>query len=156
IRDTRPLFLITVVVPTFVAILYYGLFASDVYISESRFIVRSPDKPATTGLGILLKSTGFTNAGDEIYAAHDYVLSRDALQALNSNNAFVRAYTASSVSIFDRFNPTGLSSSFEDLYRYYGKKVEVNQDSTSSIVTLSLRAFTPQDARRFNEELLEM
>lgn len=156
IKKFRPLFLITVVVPTFLAILYFGIFASDVYISESRFIVRSPDKPATTGLGVLLKSTGFANAGDEIYAAHDYVLSRDALQALNRNGAFVRAYTAPSVSIFDRFAPAGMSKTFEDLYKYYGKKVDVQQDTTSSIVTLSVRAFSAQDARRFNEQLLEM
>ena len=46
IKGISPLFLFTVVVPTLVAILYFGFFASDVYISESRFVVRSPDKPA--------------------------------------------------------------------------------------------------------------
>jgi len=156
VKKFRPLLLITAVIPTLLAILYFGIFASDVYISESRFLVRSPDKPATTGLGVLLKSTGFANAGDEIYAAHDYVLSRDALQALNRNNAFVRAYTAPSVSVFDRFNAGGFGGTFEDLFKYYEKKVEVSQDTTSSIVTLSVRAYTPQDARRFNEQLLEM
>ena len=156
LKKFRPLLLITVVIPTLLSILYFGIFASDVYISESRFLVRSPDKPATTGLGVLLKSTGFANAGDEIYAAHDYLLSRDALQALNRNNAFVRAYTAPTVSIFDRFNPSGFRGTFEDLFEYYEKKVEVAQDSTSSIVTLSVHAFTPRDAQRFNEQLLEM
>ena len=69
------LFLLTVVVPTALAVLYFGLFASDVYVSESRFVVRSPDKPATSGLGVLLKSAGFSNAGDEIFAAHEFVQS---------------------------------------------------------------------------------
>jgi capsular polysaccharide transport system permease protein len=156
IKKIRPLFLITVIIPTILSILYFGIFASDIYISESRFVVRSPDKQATSGLGMLLKSTGFANAGDEIYAAHDFVLSRDALQALNHNGAFVRAYTAPSVSIFDRFNVSGMKGSFEDLYKYYQKKVEVQQDSTSSIVKLTVRAYTPQDARRINEQLLEM
>lgn len=155
-KKIRPIFIATVVVPTLLSILYFGVLASDVYISESRFIVRSPDKPATSGLGILLKSTGFANAGDEIYAAHDYVLSRDALQALNRKNAFVRAYGASTVSIFDRFNATGMNGTFENLYKYYEKKVEVHQDSASSIVTLTVHSYTPQDARRFNEQLLEM
>ena len=62
------LFLLTVILPTLLATLYFGLLASDVYVSESQFVVRSPDKPATTGLGVLLKSTGFSNAGDEVYA----------------------------------------------------------------------------------------
>jgi len=152
----RPLFLATVIIPTILAVLYFGIFASDVYISESRFVVRSPEKPSTNGLGMLLKNTGFGNAGDEIYAAHDYVLSRDALKALNQNGAFARAYTTPSVSIFNRFNPLGANNTFEDLYKYYEKKVSVDQDTASSIVTLSVRAFTPQDARHFNEQLLEM
>ena len=75
------LLLITVIVPTTLAIIYYGLFASDVYISESQFVVRSPDKPSVSGLGTLLKSAGFSNAGDEIYAADKYIQSRDALRA---------------------------------------------------------------------------
>jgi capsular polysaccharide transport system permease protein len=40
------------------------------------------------------------------------------------------------------------------LFKYY-KKVEIQQDTTSSIVTL-VRAFKPKDAARFNEQLLEM
>ena len=83
VKKVSPLFLVTVVIPTLLAILYYGLFASDIYISESRFTVRSPEKSTPTGLGALFKSTGFGNSGDEIYAAQDYVDSRDALKALN-------------------------------------------------------------------------
>lgn len=152
----RPLFLFTVVVPTLLAILYFGFLASDVYISTSRFVVRGPEKQSSSGLGMLLDSTGFAGGGNEVYAAQGYLLSRDALRALNRQNAFVRAYTMPSVSILDRFAPSGLRDSFEDLYEYYKKKVEVEQDSTSSIVTLSVHAFTPQDAYRFNGQLLEM
>lgn len=150
------LFIATVVVPTTLAILYFGLFASDVYISESRFVVRSPDKPTTSGLGILLKSAGFSNAGDEIYAAQDFVLSRDALRALNRNGAFARNYSDPSISIFDRFNSLGSGGTFEELYKYYQKKVKVDHETTSSITTLAVRAYTPQAAQRFNEQLLEM
>lgn len=156
ISGLGPLFLATVVAPTFLAILYYGVLASDTYISESRFVVRSPDKPATTGLGVLLKSTGFTSGGDEIFAAQDYVASRDALQAVNLKNAFAKAYSDPSISIFDRFDTFGSGATFEDLYRYYKNKVKIEHDSKSSITTLTVRAYTPQDARRFNEQLLQM
>jgi capsular polysaccharide transport system permease protein len=149
------LFLLTVVVPTALAVLYFGLFASDVYVSESRFVVRSPDKPAASGLGVLLKSAGFSNAGDEIFAAHEFVKSRDALKVLNRNGAVARAYGNGGISIFDRFNPLGLSGSFEDLYAYYRRKVSVEYATTSSITTLIVRAYSPQDAERFNRQLLE-
>lgn len=153
---TDKLFLLTVVLPTLLATAYFGLFASDVYISESQFVVRSPDKPATSGLGVLLKSTGFSNAGDEVFAAEHYVQSRDALHALNKNNAVRRAYGSSQVSIFDRFDPLGLSGSFEDLYDYYTGKVGIEYDTSTSIARLTVRAFTAQDAHKFNRELLEL
>src|SRR5690242_15018074 len=125
------LFLLTVVVPTALAILYYGFFASDVYVSESRFVVRSPDKPSMTGLGVLLKSAAFSNAGDEIYAADDYIQSRDALRALNQDGSVRRAYSNRAVSIFDRFDPVGLDGSFEALFDYFHKKVRVDYDAGS-------------------------
>ncbi len=149
------LFATVVVAPTLIAVLYYGLFASDVYISESRFVVRSPEKPAASGIGIMLKSAGFTNAGDEIFAAKDYITSRDALAILNKDGAFQKAYGNDAVSIFDRFDPLGLTGTGEDLYRYFTGKVAVQHDVTSSITTLSVRAYSAQDAYRFNRQLLE-
>ena len=148
------LFLLAVVLPTLSAILYFGFFASEVYISEAQFVVRSPDKQATSGLGVLLKSTGFSNAGDEVYIAQDYVKSRDALHALNKKGEVERAFTRDNVSIFDRFDPVGLSGTFEDLYEFYQGKVAVAYDSTSSIATLRVRAFTPEDAYLINRQLL--
>jgi len=150
------LFLLTVVVPTACAVVYYGLLASDVYVSESQFVVRSPDKPSMTGLGVLLKSTGFGNAGDEVYAADDYIQSRDAVDALNRNGAVRRAYDNPAISIFDRFNPLGLNNSSENLYDYFHKKIRVEYDTNSSITSLSVRAYSPQDALKFNRELLQL
>jgi capsular polysaccharide transport system permease protein len=156
LRPKNWLFLATVVVPSLISILYYGFIASDVYISESKFVVRSPDKPAVSGLGVILKSAGFANAGDELYAAQSFASSRDALRALNRNGAFEKAYTRPQISIIDRFDPLGISHSFESLYRYFGNKVGLQNDSSSFITTLSVRAYTPEDAQRFNEQLLEM
>jgi capsular polysaccharide transport system permease protein len=150
------LFLATVVLPTILAILYFGFFASDVYVSETQFVVRRPDKPATSGLGVLLKSTGFSNANDEVYAAQDYVRSRDALRALNKNGTVAEAYGRRDISIFNRFDPLGLNGTFEDLYRYYQGKVSIQYDATSSIVQVSVRAFRPEDAFRFNRQLLAL
>lgn len=158
IRERFPnlgwLFLLTVVAPTIVATLYFGLFASDAYISESRFVVRSPEKPsAAAGLGLLLKSAGFSNTGDEVFATREYLLSRDALAAFNANSAVARAYGAPSVSIFDRYDPIGWNNSFEDLYRFYRKNVTLEQESPT-ITTLRVRAFTAADATRINRQLL--
>jgi capsular polysaccharide transport system permease protein len=156
LRRANPLFIATVVVPTILATFYFGLFASDVYVSESQFVVRSPDKPAATGIGVLLKSVGFSSAGDEIFVAQEYVKSRDALKALNEKEAVRRAYTRLGISIFDRFDPLGLDGSFEDLYDYVSDRIGVEHNTTSSITTLSVRAYDPQDAQRMNRQLLDL
>lgn len=154
VKGISALFMFSVVVPTVISIIYFGFLTSDVYVSESKFVVQSPDKPASSGLGIVLKTAGFTSAGDEVYAANTYALSRDALADLNRNGLVTRAYGNQSIFFLNRYNPLGLKRSFESLYRYYKTKVTILQDVTSSITTLTVRAYTAADAHRINRELL--
>ena len=150
------LFLFTVALPTALAVLYFGVVASDVYVSESRFVVRSPDRQAATGLGALLKGVGFSRSQDDSYTVHDYVLSRDALKEINEKLAVAKAFASSEVDIFSRFGGLDFDSSFEALHRYYQKKVDMQQDSASSISTLTVRAYRAQDAQSINQKLLEL
>lgn len=150
------LFILVVALPVLLSVIYFGFLASDIYISESKFVIRSPEKPAASGLGVILKTAGFTNAGDEIYAAQTYAVSRDALRAINRKNAFAEAYTRPQISVFDRFNPFGGSGSFEDLFKYFSGKVRLQNDTSTSITTLTVRAYTARDAFKFNEELLQL
>jgi capsular polysaccharide transport system permease protein len=156
IRQPGWLFLLVVVLPVFTAVLYFGFLASSVYVSESRFVVRSPEKASPTGLGVILQSVGFQSGTDEVFAAQSYAVSRDALRSLNHSSAFERAYSRPDIFVLERFNPFGLFGSFEDLYQYFEKKVSLNHDSQTSITTLTVRAFDAHDAQRFNERLLEM
>ena len=150
------LFLLTVFLPTVLATIYFGLIASDVYVSESRFVVRSPDKQMGSGLGALLKGAGFSRAQDDSYTVHDYVLSRDALKEINDKLGVGKAFSSSQVDLFSRFGGLDFDVSFEALHRYYQKKVEMLQDSVSSISTLTVRAYTAQDAVGINQKLLEL
>lgn len=151
-----PLFLVTVVLPTLVAVIYFGFLASDVYISQSKFVVRSPDKPAVSGIGVLLKTAGFSNASEELYATQAFIRSRDALTGLNEGDYFRNAYGKDDISVFDRFGSFDWVPSFEDLYAYYQKKINVQYDSTSSITTLTIKAYSPADALKINKTLLTM
>lgn len=155
LRRVGPLFWLTVIIPTVLAALYFGWLAEDVYISESRFVVRSPDKPQKGGLGMLLGSAGFANASEEVRAAQGYIESRDALRALDADGLTRAAWGSDSISIFNRFDPLGWSSSFESLYKFYGGKVEAAYDSETAITTLTVRAFRPNDAQMMNARLLE-
>jgi capsular polysaccharide transport system permease protein len=152
----RLLFIMVVVLPVLASILYYGFLASDVYVSESQFVIRSPQKPTQSPLGAILQTAGFSNASDEADAAQSFAVSRDALRALNQDRAFEKAYTRPSISIIDRFNPLGLRGSFERLYRYFNSKVSLNQNSATNTLVLQVKAYDPQDAYRFNQRLLDL
>jgi capsular polysaccharide transport system permease protein len=150
-------FVLTVIAPTCIAILYYGFFASDVFISESRFLVRSPQHPMQGGfVGQLLQGSGFTHSQDDTYSVHDYILSRDALRELDAKLGVRKAFTSKQVDPINRFAGLSWDNSFEELYRYYGKHVGMDYDPASSISTLTVRAFTAQDAQRINDSLLQM
>lgn len=155
-KKTNRVFLVTVLIPTLISGIYFGLLASDIYISESRFVVRSPQRQPTTTLGALFQGAGFSRSQDDSYTVQDYIFSRDALLKLDEQFSLGKKFSDSDIDIFSRFAGLGWDDSFEALYRYYLKRVSVNLDSLSSITTLSVNAFSPDDALQLNEKLLEL
>jgi capsular polysaccharide transport system permease protein len=151
------LFVLMVAAPTVAAILYYGLVASDVYVSESRFLVRSPQHQTPSGLvGQLLQSSGISHSQDDTYAVRDYILSRDALKELDDKLNLRKSFSSSDVDILDRFPGISWNRSFEKFFLYYGKHVGVDYDPVSSITVLTARAFTADDAHKINDLLLNI
>jgi capsular polysaccharide transport system permease protein len=151
------LFVLTVLAPTVLASVYFGLLASDVYVSESRFVVRSPQQQMKAGLfDQLLQGTGFSRAQDDTYSVKDFILSRDALKELDATLGMRKLYASRHIDIFDRFPGLRWDDSFERFYLYYGKHVDVDYDPASSISVLTVRAFTAQDAYNINRSLLDM
>lgn len=159
------IFLLTVLFPTILAIIYYSLVASDRYISESRFVVRSSKGQSTSSLlGGLLQGGGVSSGGfslsgssDDAYSVHDYILSRDALAELDKNLQVRKAFNGRGFDFATHF--PGLEwwdDSFEALYRYYPRRVSIEFDSKSSVTVLRVSAFTAEDAYRINETLLKM
>jgi capsular polysaccharide transport system permease protein len=147
--------LLIVAIPTVLCAFYYAFWASDVYVSEARFVVRSPDRRAATSLGNLLQGTGFAKTQDDSHTVREYILSRDALRVLEERIHIKAAYANPAVDVFSRFAALDFDDSMEALHRYYQNKVSVQTDSASSIVTLTVRAFAAKDAADANRILLE-
>lgn len=149
--------ILCVIAPTCASILYLGFLASDVFISESRFLVRSPQHQSQGGLfGQILQGSGFSRSQDDTYSVQSYILSRDALRELDAKLEVRAAFTRPQIDPINRFPGLSWDKSFEEFYRYYGKYVGVEYDPVSSISTLTVRAFTARDAQRINDLLLQM
>lgn len=151
------MFLLCVALPTVLASVYYGILASDIFISESRFVVRSPQTPTPSGLiGSLLQGSGFSRTQDDNYTVQDFIRSRDALSRLDQEFGLTKAFSDPKIDFLNRFGALDWDLSFESLYRYYPNRVSVNFDPASGISVLRVSAFTAEDARKINERLLAM
>lgn len=154
LRALDPLFAALVIVPTLLAALYFGIFASDVYVSESRFIVRSPTKPNLSPLGVVLSGGNIVGASEESAAVSEFIASRQALGAVNADGLVTRAWGNDGVFRLDRFGGLGADTG-EDLFEYYRDSVAAEEADQTMVTVLTVRAFDPVSAQTINRRLLE-
>lgn len=151
------LFLITVVIPTVTAVAYFGFIASNIYVTESKFVIRSPQKVGSSSLMDVFSKIGMSKSDDDAFAVREYILSRDAMRVLNQELHIESAYSEQSIDFIERFPGFRFwDKSLESFYRYYQKHISVEVDGGSSIATLSVKAFTPEQALLINQKLIEM
>ena len=154
LRSLNPLALLTVVVPTVIAIIYFGLLAQDVYISESRIVVRNPAQTVANPLDAALDQTGFGSGNEGNSAVISYLQSRQAIAEGNGDGLIRQAYTGDDIFWFDRFGALG-GASDEQFYEYFLDKLEVAEGATTQILTIRVRAFDPLEAQTINTRLVE-
>ena len=144
-----------VVLPTLLSAVYFGVLASNVYVSESSFVIRSPrSQGSLSGLGALLQGAGFSRSQDDTFTVQEFMRSRDALTQLNTNLKLKEHFSSANVDLINRFNALGFGGQMEDLYRYFQEKFSIEMDSSSSITILKSKAFSPEMSQKINESLL--
>lgn len=141
--------------PTLLAALYYFLIAADLYSSEAKFVVRSPSRVQVSPLSNLLQSTGITRAQDDVYSVNDFVVSRDAVAALEKRLPLRAMFKRPEADYLSAYPNLFYDESAEDFYRYYLSRVTVSYDTTSGISTITVKAFRADDARKIAETLIE-
>lgn len=149
------LFVYLVVLPTLASILYFGPIASDVYISESKFLVRSPQHDPQVGLGGVLATIGVAKSGQDGFIVVNYVESMDAMMAVNKSINLLELFTSKNIDIFNRFATFYWNTSYERLLQYFNDRVEIVYEPLSSIATLTVRTYSSQSAHDINLQLLE-
>jgi len=152
--------------------MYFGLIASNVYISESLFIVRAQGKDnannlagsiagamGSSAIGSLANSLGgLSSSQNDALTAENFITSRDALKQLNESFDLTKAYSSSDIDRYDRFGGiTFWDKSKEAFFQYYLTNiVNVTHDNESGISTLSVRAFTPEMSFDINQMLVQL
>jgi capsular polysaccharide transport system permease protein len=140
------LFMATVVLPLAIAALYYLLIASDRYVSEARFIVRSSAGNGVGGVATMIENQGLSRANDETYAVNDYVVSRDIVELLVRNDHLRDILARPEADAINRFPNFYSRDNKENLFERYKDMVQARIDSATGISTLKVAAFRADDA----------
>lgn len=148
------LFIGLVLLPAFAAILYFGVIASGLYVSETKYIVRSAASGSETTLSSLLQTPGFSRAVDETFAVGAYITSRDIVAQLEKNNGLRDLMGRPEADIFNRFPNFYSRDNSEQMYKAYLKLVDIDVDTTTGISSLQTRAFRPEDALALSKHIL--
>ena len=148
--------------PTLIAGVYFFGIASDLYVSEVKFVVRGPAKAPVTAISAMLQSAAGSSASEDTYVVHEYLMSRDAVRRLEQEDDLRSLFGRPEGDLITRF-PGILfwRKDFEALYKTYGRFVSVQIDSASGVSALVVKAYRPEDAQRiarglltFSEELI--
>ena len=140
--------------PTLVAGVYFFAIASDLYLSEAKFIVRSPKQVQTSSIGALLQSTGLGRAVDDTAVVEDFIMSRDAVRKLERENDLRAIFDRPEGDFVTRFPGILMCSDFEALFRRYDHFVSVETDNTSGVTALRVKAYRPEDAQMIARALV--
>jgi capsular polysaccharide transport system permease protein len=140
------LFVVCFLLPTLAGAVYYGLIASDRYVTEARFAIRpaigTADKATPDSVG--------TNSGvpsqmvaQDTLITHEYILSRPMLEYLETQLPLREWFGRDSIDYFSRFNP---EKPVEKFLRYWKRRVDVDVESGSGIMSVTVEAFDPQES----------
>jgi len=149
------LFFAVVVLPVVAAILYFCFLASDRYVSEAQFLVRTASQSESANLAAFMQNQKISRASDETFAVAQYLVSRDAFRSLVDHDGLRSVLSGPGADFMWRFPNFYSRDTLESLYRHFLSFVEVRVDSESGIATLRVSAFTPADSQMLAKALLD-
>jgi capsular polysaccharide transport system permease protein len=144
-------FVLLVLAPILVESVYWGLWASKQYESEIKFTVRAGESSPLDSLGGLFGLSGSAQAQDAQIISK-YISSRSMIETLDASLDLRKIYGRPEADYFSRFT----RDTIEDLERYMKNRIDVNIETISGIITVSVRAFRPEDAVAIGDKVIAL
>ncbi len=148
-------FLAGVVLPFLLACFYYGWLATPQYISEARFAVRTlgTDERASD-IDDVKKSASLLRTKplkQDAYVVTSFIHSTEILGRLSGKIDFLKLFSGNEIDYLSRLPA---DHTLEELEDYWDDQVLTYLDGPSGIVTLKVRAFSPQDAKNIADAII--
>lgn len=135
--------LAVVALPTLIASIYYFGIAADQYVVETRFAVRGNDQSQIGGLlGLLSPDSSSATMGDS-YILQQFIASQDLVSRLEKTVDLRQVYTSDRADFWARY---GGEDTPERFLPYWQQMVTAMFDRFTGVMTLKVRAFTPEDS----------
>ena len=138
--------------PTAIAAFYFYTIATPMYATKSEFIIQQADAASAgaTGLGGLFSGTGLATQQDSI-SVQSYLLSRDALNRLDSDLGFTEHFSQDRIDPLQRLEADG---SRDAAYKLYKRMVQIGYDPTEGVVKMEVVAADPKLSAAFSKALI--
>ena len=146
------LVLFCLLVPTFLSLIYFGLWASPMYIAEARFAVRGAENGAieTGGLASMLLPAGST-IGTDVNIVTEYIQSPDIMEAVDKELHIFDHFASHDYDIISRLES---DATRDERLDYWQWAVKPSLDPETGIVALSVKAYEPDVAQKLAEAVL--
>ncbi|WP_158813602.1 capsule biosynthesis protein [Methylocapsa sp. S129] len=152
-------FILFVIVPSLVASLYFAFLASDQFVAEARFAVHTAqidmmqvDKMKSSLSSAAATMTSPSMAGQEAYIIATYIRSRAIVDDLSKDTDLRAIFRRPEADFWARLKD---KASAEELVRYWNGMVTAYVDAPSGVVTVSVRAFRPEDALALSNAIIK-
>ena len=145
-------FCILVAAPSLAGAAYYGLIASDQYVSVADFTVSGGEAPAPDGLGALTGIPAIAVIQDTQIVVN-YVHSRAAVDKLEASAGIRALYALPEIDALARFD---MSKPIEKFVKYWQGMSSMTIKMPAGIVELQVRAFRPADAQKLAQATLDL
>lgn len=144
-------FVVVVLMPTAIAAIYLWLVAADQYSSKASFAVRSEEYQSPLEALGAFTQIGASSASDA-QVLYDFIKSQPLIEQVDANLDLRKIYAHPRDIVFS-LRPT---SSIEDIIRYWDRMVYISIDSGSGVLSLEVKAFSPDEARQVAEEVIRL
>lgn len=149
----RPIFLLAAIACALAA-LYWGLVASDRYVSEAHVLIQRTDMAGSQSMdfGSLLAGTTGGSRGDQMLL-RDHLLSVDMMKKLDEALGLRAHFSGDAHDPLSRLwspEPT-----LEEFHRYYLKRVSVEYDDYAGVLVIRAQAYDPATAQAIAGRLVE-
>ena len=138
-------------VPIFLTAVYWGLWATDRYMSETTLIIKDAGSSKGEVEGLSLIGTISPSQRDALLVK-EYILSWDMLSYLESELRLQQHYSSSDVDFISRLSKNATREEFLDYYQNY---VAIEYIEMSSHLNIQVQAFDKEMSRRIVEQMLE-